>query len=187
LQGDAPDWPTGGMNYVNLAYPHVRAVRDQYHPGAEIWVDEFAEDPGMLYNGQYLSDRVVGALWAADLLGRYAEQGTDVNFRFLFKGKPDHYYALVDVNNEPRPEYYTYWLYAQVMGDKYVAVQPETAQYTLRGESYGGNTVTLNGQPVSKSQLAGGLTQVPEAQASPCPHTTVSVPAYSAMFILFGN
>ena len=58
-----------------------------------------------------------------DLLGRYAEQGTDVNFRFLFKGKPEHYYALVDVNNQPRPEYLTYWLYAQLMGDTYVTVE----------------------------------------------------------------
>ena len=47
LQENAADWPTGGMNYVNLAYPHVRDVRDTYHPKAQIWVDEFAEDPGI--------------------------------------------------------------------------------------------------------------------------------------------
>ena len=119
LQENAEDWPTGGMNYVDQMYPKLRQVRDQYNPKAQLWVDEFAEDPGTKYNGQYLADRAVGALWAADLLGRFAEQGSDAVFRFLFKGKADHYYALVDVNNEPRPEYGAYWLYAQVMGESW--------------------------------------------------------------------
>jgi hypothetical protein len=175
---------------------------------------------------------VVGALWAADLLGRYAEQGTTANFRFNFKGKAEHYYALVDVQNNPRPEYYTYWLYAQLMGEKYVSVAqgnpndisqlaahaavrsqdgaltvvlvnkttspkrvslnldgftPFTAQaYTLQGDSFGGTRITLNGANVTPAQLAGGLAKVPPGEASPCPQSLVTVPAYGAVFVSFG-
>lgn len=232
LQENAPDWPTAGMNYVNVAYPKVRQVRDQYNAKSEIWVDEFAEEPGFL-NGQYLGDRAVGALWAADLLGRYAEQGTNANFRFIFKGDASHYYALVDTKNKPRPEYYVYWLYAQVLGNRWVATQQGAAadisqvavhasvrasdgaltavlvnkttsaktvhlkladftpysaqQYVVQGTGYSADSMTLNGKTPTMAQLMSGAQAIEAMPASPCGDTTVTVPAYGAVFVVFGK
>jgi hypothetical protein len=116
LQESAPDWPPSGLDFASIIFPHLKSLKASYAPQAELWVDEFAEDSGVA-NGSGISDRVVGALWAADALGRFAEQGADAVFRFIFKAGAEHKYSLIDENDQPRPEYYTYWLYAQHFGD----------------------------------------------------------------------
>ena len=120
LQESATDWPPAGLDFAGQVMPALAKMRDQYAPNAQLWIDEFAEDSGKL-NGGGVSDRVVGALWAADALGRYAENGANAVFKFVFKGEPQHLYTLVDTDNNPRPEYYAYWLYAQHFGDHMVA------------------------------------------------------------------
>lgn len=119
LQEDASDWPPAGLDFASIIFPHLKTLKKTYAPNAELWVDEFAEDSGVS-NGSGISDRVVGALWAADALGRFAEQGADAVFRFIFKAGAEHKYSLIDENYLPRPEYYTYWLYAQQFGDHMV-------------------------------------------------------------------
>lgn len=116
----ASDWPPAGMDFANTIIPKMRAVMATYAPKAEIWIDELAEDSGKA-NGQGTADRAVGALWLTDVLGRYAEQGADAAFRFIFKTGGNHGYALLDPNNQPRPDYYAHWLYAQQFGDAMVS------------------------------------------------------------------
>lgn len=119
LQESSVDWAPAGLDFAGQVMPVLQKMRDDYAPGAQVWIDEFAEDSGKL-NGGGVSDRVVGALWAADALGRYAESGVNAVFKFIFKGESQHLYTLVDTDNNPRPEYYTYWLYAQHFGDHMV-------------------------------------------------------------------
>ena len=119
LQENATDWPPAGLDFDDSVMPHLRKIIAQYSPGAQVWIDEFAEDPGYL-NGAGVSDRFVGALWAADALGRYAEYGIDQIYKFIFRANPEHKYTLIDENEVPRPEYYTYWLYAQHFGTEMV-------------------------------------------------------------------
>jgi hypothetical protein len=124
LQESAPDWPPAGLDFASLIFPILNKLRNTYAPKAQLWVDEFAEDSGVA-NGGNISDRVVGALWAADALGRFAEQGADAVFRFIYKAGTEHKYSLIDENNVPRPEYYSYWLYAQHFGDHMVKAQTD--------------------------------------------------------------
>lgn len=119
LQETATDWPPAGMDFATTVMPKLRQLRDTYAPSAQIWIDEIAEDSGKA-NGEGTGDLVVGALWAADIIGRYAEQGATGMFKFIFKGGEEHFYTLIDSNNAPRPEYYPYWMYAQQWGDSVV-------------------------------------------------------------------
>ena len=119
LQENANDWPPAGLNFDDSIIPHLKSVIAQYAPGAQIWIDEFAEDPGYLA-GAGLSDRFIGAIWAADALGRYAEYGVDQIYKFIFRANSEHKYTLIDDTEAPRPEYYTYWLYAQHFGNEMV-------------------------------------------------------------------
>jgi hypothetical protein len=119
LQESASDWPPAGLNFASIVMPKIRSLQASYAPKSEVWIDEFAEDSGKL-NGGTTGDRVAGALWAADAIGRYAEQGVSAMFKFIFKGGPEHFYTMLDSNNVPRAEYYSYWLYAQHWGDRVV-------------------------------------------------------------------
>ena len=119
IQEAAEDWPPAGLNFADQVSPVLNAKRQQFAPQAQIWVDEYAEDSGKL-NGAGLGDRMVGALWAADVMGRFASQSTDAMFHFMFKGGAEHKYTLIAENFAPRPEYYTYWLLSQHFGDRMV-------------------------------------------------------------------
>ncbi|HET6343953.1 MAG TPA: hypothetical protein VFH51_03425, partial [Myxococcota bacterium] len=131
LQETAQDWAPAGLAYADTILPAIAPVRQQYAPEAEVWIDEYAEDPGPAA-GAGLSDRVVGALWAADSTGRFAARGIDAIFHFIFKSDASHAYTLVDASDNPRPEYYAYWLYAQHFGDKMVNVsQPDRSQVSV--------------------------------------------------------
>lgn len=121
FQEEAWDWPPAGMGFDGIVTPILHELRDRYSPGAELWITEFAEDPGP-GAGFGLSDRLVGALWAADSLGRYAERATSAVLRFLYKSGPEHGYNIVDHDENPRPAYGTYWLYARHMGNRFVDV-----------------------------------------------------------------
>ena len=126
LQESASDWPPAGLDFASIVFPPLKATRTSLAPKAELWVDEFAEDSGKT-NGSGTGNVVAGALWAADAVGRFAEQGADALFHFMFKGDAEHFYTLLDANYQPRPEYYTYWLYAQQFGDHLVQAQTDAA------------------------------------------------------------
>jgi hypothetical protein len=119
LQENATDWPPAGLNFAGIVMPKLRTLQASYAPKSEVWGDEFAEDSGKA-NGQGTGDIVAGALWAADSIGRFAEQGVSALFKFIFKAGPEHFYTMLDSNNVPRAEYYSYWLYAQHWGDRVV-------------------------------------------------------------------
>ena len=151
LQETAPDWPPAGMDFASSVMPALSQMRDRYAPNAQLWIDEFAEDSGKL-NGGGVSDRMVGALWAADALGRYAENGANALFKFIFKGAEEHLYTLVDTQNNPRPEYYTYWLYAQHFGDHLVATQSDHMDMVAAHAALRGSDGSLRVLLVNKTQ-----------------------------------
>lgn len=155
LQEDASDWPPAGLDFADTIMPHLRSVIAKYTPGSQIWISEFAEDPGYAA-GAGLSDANVGALWAADALGRYADYGIEGMYKFLFKAEQEHRYTLVDENLSPRPEYYTYWLYGQQFGDTMVNVNNDhrdtvAAHAALRSSDGTLTVMLINKAATSKS------------------------------------
>ena len=66
---------------------------------------------------------MAGALWVGDALGRYARHAPAAVLRWLFKGSDDHSYGLLDPQNNPRPTYGSYWLYARHVGRSFVDTQ----------------------------------------------------------------
>ncbi len=119
LNETALDWPPAGLDFAATVMPALRQKLATYSPKAQIWIDEFAEDPGYTAGAGY-SDQAVGAIWAADALARYGEQGTGAIFKFIFKAERQHLYTLLDEKNGLRPEYYTYWMFANLFGDQWI-------------------------------------------------------------------
>jgi hypothetical protein len=156
----ASDWPPAGLDFASQIFPKLQQVRNQLAPKAELWVDEFAEDSGKA-NGTGLADRAVGALWTADALGRFAEQGADAVFRFIFKTGEDHGYALLDPNNVLRPDYYAMWLYANAFGDQLVSAtssaQANVAAHAALRQGDGSLRVMLVNKTTSPQKVAVSL------------------------------
>lgn len=117
FQETAPDWNPASIDFADQVMPPLHAMRDQYAPGATVWITEFAEDPAEA-GGTGISDRFAGALWSADVLGRFASWGPGAIVKWIFKDSVS--LSLVNNSNQPRPEYYTYWLYARHFGDRMV-------------------------------------------------------------------
>ena len=153
LQEDAPDWPPAGLNFADALMPHLRQTIAQYAPGAKVWISEFAEDPGSA-NGAGLSDTNAGALWAADALGRYADYGVESMYKFIFKADAQYKYTLLDEVFSPRPEYYTYWLYAQQFGDRMVAASSDHMATVAVHAALRSSDGTLTVMLVNKSATA---------------------------------
>jgi hypothetical protein len=123
---NANGWPPASLTYADTIIPYIRSRLASTSPKAQIWIDEFAEDSGTYLNAVGFGDTLIGALWAADVMGRYAEQGTDAIFHFIFRAQggatnQQFGYTLIDDNLDPRPEYYTFWLMANHFGDRMVA------------------------------------------------------------------
>ena len=126
LQESASDWPPAGLTFPDVVMPWIRSATKSTAPNVQVWVDEFAEDSGNNLAARGFGDTFVGALWCADSMARYADQGVGAIFHFIFKAyQPDSGidfgYTLLDPNNDPRPEYYAVWLMAQHYGDRVVA------------------------------------------------------------------
>jgi alpha-L-arabinofuranosidase len=119
FQETAPDWRPASIAYADEVMPVLDAARKAHAPNAGVWITEFAEDPGP-GAGAGISETIAGALWVGDALGRYAEYAPAAIIRWVFKTVASHAYGLIDVNDQPRPAYGTYWLYARHMGDRYV-------------------------------------------------------------------
>lgn len=154
LQEHAPDWPPSGMDFPSMIFPRLRALKASLAPKAELWVDECAEDSGVAH-GAGVSDRLVGALWTADLLGRMAEEGADAVFRYTFKGGSEHKFSLIDELDRPLPAYYSYWLYAQHFGDLVVQAASDDSAHvavhaSLRTQDNSLRVVLINKTTVSQ-------------------------------------
>lgn len=125
LAEDATDWPPSSLNFADKVMPYARKSMASVAPNAKVWIDEFGEDSGNVLAARGYGDTFVGALWAADSMGRYADQGVGAIFHFIFKaehgGSLKFGYTLIDANNDPRPEYYAIWLMANHFGDRVVA------------------------------------------------------------------
>lgn len=121
FQEEAPDWDPAAISFADRIMPSFAAIRDAHAPGAELWVTEFAEDPGPAF-GAGLSDVLAGALWTGDALGRYAEHGPGAVLRWVFKS-PGQAFGILDDQNNPRPPYGATWLYARHFGDRFVATE----------------------------------------------------------------
>ena len=153
LQEDAQDWPPAGLDFADSVIPYMRNLIAQKAPGAQIWIDEFAEDPGYAA-GAGLSDTYAGALWAADALGRYADYGVEQIYKFIFRAHPEHKYTLLDDNEVPRPEYYTYWLYAQHFGDRMVKAASDQVSVVASHASLNSSDKSLRLLLVNKQSTA---------------------------------
>ena len=125
LNEDATDWPPASLNFADKVMPYARRSLAPVAPNAKIWIDEYGEDSGNVLAARGYGDTFVGALWAADSMARYADQGIGAIFHFIFKaehgGSLKFGYTLIDANNDPRPEYYAIWLMANHWGDRVVA------------------------------------------------------------------
>ncbi|MGA9525525.1 MAG: hypothetical protein WBV82_28965 [Myxococcaceae bacterium] len=119
LQERAVDWRPSALSFIDEVFPAMASVMGQHAPAAKVWVTEWSEDSGEL-NGAGIADRVGGALWAADALGRMAAHGPGGAVKWLYKSGSTHAYALVDENDFPRPEFTTHWLYARHFGTRVV-------------------------------------------------------------------
>lgn len=120
VQWWTPDWQVAGLSFIDVASAKLRADRDLYAPDAEIWVTELGPDSGAP-GARGVTEAQVAAVWFADALGRFAEQGTHAVFQFAF----DHYddddeLSLVNRLDgyDPLPPWYVYWLHAQHWGTK---------------------------------------------------------------------
>ncbi|HVL47146.1 MAG TPA: hypothetical protein VM889_01150 [Candidatus Thermoplasmatota archaeon] len=113
LQERVTDWPPAGLSYVDDAGAYTRVLRDRHAPEAELWVTELGPDSG-IKAGKGVGTTHAGALWASDVVGRFARQGFTGIFQFLFSANPGHGLALIDMPSEDvRPMYYAYWLHAR--------------------------------------------------------------------------
>gem|GEM_PF-2975310 len=119
FQETAADWPPAGMGFADTVMPMLATLNAAHAPNAKVWITEIAEDPGPLA-GQGISEIVAGALWTADVLGRYAAYGPGAVFRWLFAGSAEHAYGILDSARQPRPAYGAYWMYARHFGSKIV-------------------------------------------------------------------
>jgi hypothetical protein len=122
FQETAEDWRPAGLGFVDEIMPRLSALRTAHAPGAGVWITEIAEDPGPTA-GASVSDTVAAAIWVADVLGRYAEHGPAAVLRWLYKGDAVHVYGLLDPNDQPRPTYGAYWLYARHLGQRFVSAE----------------------------------------------------------------
>jgi hypothetical protein len=119
LQETAPDWIPSGLSYIDQIMPVFTSIRGGLAPRSEFWITELGEDAG-LGKGAGVSDTIAGALWVGDALGRLAEYGPGALVRWIFKATPADMVGLLDVNDDPRPTYGAYWLYARAFGDRWV-------------------------------------------------------------------
>ncbi len=119
FQETAPDWRPASIAFADEIMPLLAKMSADHTNGAQTWVTEFAEDPGP-GAGTGISDALAGALWTADALGRYAEYGPGAVLRWVFKSVAGHGYTLIDTNDQPRPNYGMYWLFAQHVGKRFV-------------------------------------------------------------------
>lgn len=156
---EAPsDWPPAGLTFADKIIPFMREKMKATLPNAEIWIDEFAEDSGNQLAGRGVADTLAGALWAADITGRYADQGTDGIFHFIFKaaGSPSLQfgYTLLDNNNVPRPEYYAYWLMANHYADQMVRTSTSAITQVASHAAVSSTDGSLHVMLVNKSNKA---------------------------------
>lgn len=119
FQETAGDWRPAGLSFADEVMPALASLRSTYAPHAEVWITELGEDPGPAA-GLGLSDTLAAGLWIGDVLGRYASYGPGAVFRWIFKSGPEHGYSLLDPNDNPKPAYGAYWLYAAHFGDRFV-------------------------------------------------------------------
>lgn len=162
LAEDATDWPPSALNFADKVMPTARATLSKVAPNAKVWVDEFGEDSGNILAAKGYGDTFVGALWAADAMARYADQGVGAIFHFIFKAEHldsdlKFYYTLLDPNNDPRPEYYAIWLMANHYGDRVVATTTsaisQVASHAALRSSDGSLRVLLVNKSTSAKQV----------------------------------
>lgn len=156
---EAPsDWPPAGLTFADMIIPYMRTKMKTALPNAEIWIDEFAEDSGNVLAGRGVSDTLAGALWAADVTGRYADQGTNGLFHFIFKAVGSSTlqfgYTLLDNTNLPRPEYYSYWLMANHYGDQMVKTSTSAITQVASHAALSSTDGSLHVMLVNKSSTA---------------------------------
>jgi heparanase len=134
----------------------VLSLRDNYSPGAEVWLGETGHaqcggEPGV-------SDRYVSGLWWLDQLGAAARDGQSLVVRQTLVGSD---YGLVDDETlTPNPDYFNSVLWKKLMGTRVLTVDAVSGNPYLRVYAHcdpagrGGVTLlALNLHPQANAEL----------------------------------
>ena len=82
-----------------------------------------------------------GALWAAEVMGIYAEEGLDFSHYFCLNQWGGH--AIFNKRNKPRPLYYLFAMYAQHFGTTTVASRSGDGAIGVNASMKGDSDITL--------------------------------------------
>ncbi|MDF2922482.1 MAG: Endoglucanase precursor [Paenibacillaceae bacterium] len=121
LTYEGTDWQPSYINWADkvaetMPVDNLISYRDQYAPNALIGLTELGQ---VTSKGEGVADSLAGALWLADVLGRFAYHHIDYITQFLLQG--DQTYSLFNISKELRPAYYVYPLLTRYFGDTMVS------------------------------------------------------------------
>lgn len=117
LTYEGTDWQPSYMNWADkvaetMPVDNLINYRNQYAPNALIGLTELGQ---VTSKGEGVADSLAGAVWLADILGRFAYHQVDYITQFLLQG--DQTYSLFNIAKELRPAYYVYPLITRYFGD----------------------------------------------------------------------
>jgi alpha-L-arabinofuranosidase len=121
LTYEGTDWQPSYMNWADkvaetMPVDNLINYRNQYAPNALIGLTELGQ---VTSKGEGVADSLAGAVWLADILGRFAYHQVDYITQFLLQG--DQTYSLFNIAKELRPAYYVYPLLTRYFGDTMVS------------------------------------------------------------------
>lgn len=121
LTYEGTDWLPSYMNWADklaetMPVDNLIQYRNQYAPNALIGLTELGQ---VTSKGEGVADSLAGAVWLADILGRFAYRHVDYITQFLLQG--DQTYSLFNIAKELRPAYYVYPLLTRYFGDTMVS------------------------------------------------------------------
>lgn len=143
------DW----LGRADQAQRFYAGVRDNFAPGAPIWITETAQTA---CGGDPWSATFLDTFRYVDQLGRFARSGVSVVFHNTLAASD---YALIDdVTWHPRPSYWAALLWRRLMGEVVLDAgpqQPQTRVYAhcLRGRPGGVALVAINLSRTEPAQL----------------------------------
>lgn len=132
------------LSRADQAQTFYRKVRDQFAPGAPMWVTETAQTA---CGGDIWSATFLDTFRYVDQLGRLAKQGVSVNFHNTLAASD---YALIDDQTWlPRPNYWAALLWRRLMGEEVLEAGPSHGNlhvyaHCLRGRPGGVGLVAIN-------------------------------------------
>ncbi len=129
---------------ADTAFDYYKALRDQYAPGAPIWITEMGQAG---CGGDAWAATWLDTFRYVDQMARLAKRGTSVIFHNTLAASD---YALIDdVSGQPRPSYWAALLWSRLMGETVLDAGPtrpglHVYAQCLRGKPGGVGLVAIN-------------------------------------------